>query len=268
MKTLLRTMFVIAATISAGIGLAVAKSPDATLALHTPIHNAIAAEDTEAFMALCVPGLENEIDRPLLLTWMQELNRACGANQQRLGNTVEYAVRFTPQTRQIHTKVDLLYQNGVVSSSLVIENGLIAGYSIQSDSLDKGWFQGPSDASLYFERSEKLLVGLLNEKYTELEPLMHPALNELVTLEKLQSIQSAASEMIGDIESVVRLGGEFESNDTQDKMTLKFRITGDQGEVIADAVTIFDGMKGSIIEFNYTPVVEVTSDEENAVAVK
>lgn len=268
MKILICTMFAIVATVTAGLGMVAAKSPQATLALHMPIHNAIASEDADAFMSLCVPGLENEIDRPVLLTWMRELNRTCGVNQQRLGDTVEHRVKFTPKTRQIHTQVDMMYENGIVSSSLVIENGLIAGYSIQSDLLAEDWFQGPSNASLYFERSERLLLGLLSEEYSEIKLLMHPALDDIVTLEKLESIQAAVREMIGEVKSIARLGGEFESTDTQDKMILQFRITGDEGEVIADTTTIFDGMKGSFIEFNYTPVVEATVPQDDAVAIK
>ncbi|MEM1225819.1 MAG: hypothetical protein AAGJ40_08975 [Planctomycetota bacterium] len=252
-----------------GLSIAMAKSPQASMPKHLPLLEAVAAEDADAFLGCLHEGVVEQIDRPVLTTWMKAMNEAVGACQYTIAGADHlHRVSYSTQGRKVESHISIQYDKGVVDSKITTLNNEIISFHIGSDQLAGDWFDGPESGLLYIQRSEKFLVGLLEGRYDDIEPMMHEGLVEVAPRDELIRIQGLVREMVGQWESFDVLGGELSVEDGVTELNLEFEIAGSEGNVRATTRFAFGGLKGHLMAFNYAPIVteevESVADESEA----
>ena len=252
MKRVLLAFAMLAVLGTCGVTALLAAGYQKNQQLQTPVFEAIAAQDADAFLALCDPSVRNQIDPPMLTTWMGALNDSLGTC--RFESTGPFRVNFEkkPGETIIESSGGMRFEKGTATSDLVFLNGKIVSFSIDSDRLPKDWFDGPSDTTLYRRRSETVMRLLLLRQLDELKPMMHPALLEAAGDETLNRICDLGKQWAGHVKSVVANEVKFQREKTE-QLIVGLTVDGDQGIMDATVTFTFDGLKGHLTAFDIQP---------------
>tara|TARA_R110002049_G_scaffold2750_8_gene22238 strand:+ start:182559 stop:183323 length:765 start_codon:yes stop_codon:yes gene_type:complete len=220
--------------------------------LQTPVFKAIADEDVDGFLNLCDPSVRQEIDPPMLATWMHALNDSLG--ECRFQPAGAFSVNFEKQPNRtiVKTKGGMQFANGIAQSDLVFLNGKIVSFSIDSDALARDWFHGPADTTFYRENGEVVIGTLLKRRLDELKPMMHPSLLEAADDDTLKHICDLGDAWAGNVTSIAATGADFQQGENQ-QLVVSLNVAGEKGNVDATVTYTFDGLKGHLTAFNIQP---------------
>ena len=235
-----------------GVGMLLAAGYQKTQQLQTPVFEAIAQENIEALMDLCDPSVRDQIDPPMLATWMRALNDSLGECQFEPAGTFSVSFEKKPGKTIVKSSGKMKFERGTATSDLVFLNGKIVSFNIDSDRLGKDWFNGPTETTFYQKRSETVIRMLLERRLDDLKPMMHPALLEAANDETLNNICDLGEQWAGNVKSVVATKTDFQ-RDENEQLMVGLEVVGDKGNMDATVTFTFDGLKGHLTAFNIQP---------------
>ncbi|MCM2373113.1 hypothetical protein [Aporhodopirellula aestuarii] len=248
-----------------GIGFYFATS--ATQAYQRPVFETIVAEDPEAFLDLCDPTLRTEVDAPVMLAWMKEVNAVMGECQFESGTNFNIHYDGSPGKSVVTTSGEMTFENGVASSEFVFQNDKLIKFKINPDKLGNDWFTGPASDELYRERTKEFFTQLLERNYEKMKPLMHESFIEVANDEVLDGIVDKVDVWLGENPTVMIT--EVENRISEDEgLIVHALLEGSEGTADASATFKFDGMKGTVLSFvadraNPTPANSANESKSN-----
>lgn len=215
--------------------------------LQDKFFRAIASGKSEQALALMDPALREKIDEPVLAAWMAAINAKLGPCQGLRKTDFQTSSEIKDGATLTRSKGTVDFQKGAARSELVLRNGLLVQFSVESERLGDKWFQGPATNELYHERGKQLLTLLASGDAAKARAMMHEALQEAMPLEKLQGLLAALREKTGALRSITWQKDEFEDKDGQRLKVLygaefekkpmagmvQFRFVGLQGHILA-----------------------------------
>ena len=252
MKRVILAIFTLFSLGICGVGILLAAAYQGNHKLQMPVFKAIAEEDTDGFLALCDPRLRDEIDPPLLLSWMSAMNESLGQCRFEPVGAFNINVEKTPGETITKSSGGIQFEKGTASSKLVFLNNKIIQFSIDSDRLPGDWFNGPAETSFYQQHSEVVIRALLDRRLDELKVMLHPALIEAAPDSKLNEICDLGDGWAGNVTSVTATEANFHRH-ANEQLVVDLTVTSDKGVVDATVTFTFDGLKGHVTAFNVQP---------------
>ncbi|MBB3206894.1 hypothetical protein FHS27_002708 [Rhodopirellula rubra] len=234
-------------------------------AYQRPVFETIVAEDADAFLELCDPSLQAEVDAPVMLAWMKEINAVMGECKYETGSNFNIHFDASPGSTVVTTTGDMKFANGVTSTELVYQNDKLIKFKIEPDKPGYDWFDGPVGDELYRERTEIFFTELLERDYEALKPLMHSSFVEIATDELLNQIVDQTEIWLGDNPRVTIMGVENRISEDEG-LIVNALLEGNAGKADGSTTIKFDGMKGTVLRFVVTPIdqspIDETTDED------
>lgn len=142
--------------------------------------------EAESVIKLMHPQLAQQIDPPILETWLQAVAYRLG-RVELIAPDVEI---YNPERTVLTAEVT--FTKGTAKAELVLVKGEIVAFAVKSERL-ANWFQRPASLQLYQERSQLFLESLLTGKFDEARKTLHPRISDQLTDEVLQQARLAIS---------------------------------------------------------------------------
>lgn len=210
----------------------------------------VAKGDPDALLALCDPALREQIDAPVLATWMAEVNKQLGEFQGLSKADFSTEANTTDKGTFVHSEGTVNFQKGEAKSDLEFLDDLLVKFSVNSDKIPKDWFTGPTDTTLYKERGEKLIRKLLESNAKESAEMMHESLRANLPDDKLNAMMEELTVKAGPLKSIECLDAKFTTDEKQ-TLTVSYRLDCEKGALDSTVDFDFAGLKGHLTGFNF-----------------
>ena len=208
---------------------------------------AVDSGDSARVLALFHPALREEVDEPVLAAWIQAVNWQLGDFQGLTKTNFNTATRFDGGVRRTESEGTVNFEKGTAQSRLVFHNDQLIEFSVESDTL-KDWFQGPASTKIYRRRGAEFLGHVLGHEPEAAWGMMHPALQEVLPLAKLEAM-IANNSAAGPLKKI-ECHAENVAADAGHSLTVVYRVAGENAESLASVTFQFVGMKGHLVAFN------------------
>ena len=214
---------------------------------------AVVSGDPKQVTSQFDPALVEEVDEPVLAAWMQAVTSELGRYQGLSPTDFNTSTKYADGATITESKGTVNFEKGTATSELVFRNGRLVQFSITSDQLTDGWFQGPSDSQLYRQRGERFLTHFLSDEQEPAYAMMHEALQKQVPMDTLQEMIRRATADAGRLKSLSYQSESFDTSDGE-RLRLRYRVACENQEMDAEVNFQFLGMKGHLMGFNVTPL--------------
>jgi hypothetical protein len=208
---------------------------------------AVDSGDAGQVMAIFHPALREEVDEPVLAAWITAVNGRLGGFQGLSKTDFNTATRFHGSVRQTQSQATVNFEKGTARSQLVFHDDQIVEFSVESDTL-KDWFQGPSSTELYRRRGAEFLGHVLRGEPDAASAMMHPALRDVLPLEKLKQMIANIS-AAGPLQAIEYHAENMNPGDGH-HLTVFYRVACENDETLASVTFQFVGLKGHLVAFN------------------
>lgn len=219
---------------------------------HREFFDLVASADPNQLLEQSDDQLVRDIDAPVLQAWMNELNQALGNYKRTLVDGFKCNTHQSENSRITEISGIAVFDRGQATASLTYIDGKLAGFRVDSDQLPSGWFTGPTDTTLYQERSEKFLQAMLQDRPLDAFTMMHEALQKEVTVDSLRLMGQRVIQVAGPIKKMNSTEQQFNDEEGQ-RLTVKTKVVGQNETMDARVIFQFIGMKGHLLEFGLTP---------------
>lgn len=200
-------------------------------------------------MAMLDPSVKAKVDEPVLAAWMGAIKTHLGGFQGLSKAKFSTSTKVVNGVKMTESKGTVNFEKGQATSTLVFRNGLLVDFDVDSDKLPKDWFKGPADTKLYQERGKQFVTFLLTDQPDKAEAMMHEKFQKAVPVSKLKGIMERAVGRIGKLKTVTYLSDRF-TIDKGQKLKVRYKAAGENGELSPLVTFVFDGLKGHLIAFD------------------
>lgn len=208
---------------------------------------AVDSGDPARVMAIFHPALGEEVDEPVLAAWIQAVNRQLGGFRGLSKTDFNTATRFDGGVRRTESQGTVNFEKGTAQSRLVFYGDQLVEFSVESETL-KDWFEGPASTEIYRTRGAEFLGHVLRNEPDAASAMMHPALREVLPLDKLKEMIANLS-AAGPLKAVEYHADNVEP-DGGHNLTVLYRVACENNETLASVTFQFVGLKGHLVAFN------------------
>ena len=204
--------------------------------------------------ALMHPKLKEQIDEPVLGAWMAAFNTHLG-NFVALDTTDFNTESKTENGVTIKTsKGTVKLDKGTATSDLVMHNGLITEFNVQSDKLaNVNWLTKIPDTTLYRERGKECLTMLLTGKVDEAFLKFHESTQKSLPLANMKAMMTNITAQTGPLESVAYLSENFHPGKVPE-LNVLYNVVYQKGKTISSVTFQFTGWKSHMTGFDLQAV--------------
>jgi len=204
--------------------------------------------------ALMHPKLKEQIDEPVLGAWMAAFNT-------HLGNFVGLDTTDFNTESKIENGVTIKtskgtvkFDKGTAKSDLVLHNGLIIEFNVQSDKLaNVNWLTKIPDTTLYRDRGKECLTMLLTGKADDAFPKFHESTQKSLPLAKMKAMMANIATQAGPLESVTYLSESFQPGKVPE-LNVFYNVVCQKGKTISSVTFQFTGWQSHMTGFDLQAV--------------
>ncbi len=211
---------------------------------------AVYSGNPEEVLALCDPRMTDEMDTPVLATWMRVF-------EQRHGNFKGLSPSNFSTNESIENGVGIVraegtvdFENGSAESLLVYHDDKIVEWSVASDMMGDDWFEGPDDTTFYRQRAEAVLTCLLTNEPAKAHAMFSESLKLGSSMAETTDVCERANEILGEFESLTFKDEKYEVTDEGRYLIVRYAITAENGDAVGSVHFRFLGWKSHLDEFN------------------
>jgi hypothetical protein len=210
---------------------------------------AVTSGDAAQVLALCDPALRADIDEPILAAWMAEVQTRLGRFQGLSATDFNTSAKVTTDGSFTESKGTVNFEHGTAQSELMFRDDLLVRFSIESEQIPDGWFQGLKDTTLYQQRGEEFITRCLNGNLTGASSMMHTKLQEVVPPDKLKTMIDNVVHKAGPLQTVTFEDQQFSTTGGQ-TLDVRYQLKCEKADLVGNVEFRFIGLKGHLIAFN------------------
>ncbi|QDT13514.1 hypothetical protein [Planctomycetes bacterium K23_9] len=227
---------------------------------HKDFFDQVATGDANLVLSKCTPGLQDEIDAPVLSAWLTQFNKELGAFESTSNFNYNIQSNNGVTTTQVGGTAN--FASGKADVELKYIGDLLNGFDVKSPALEGDWFTGPEDSTLYQDRAKEFLRAFAGGKTSEAYAMMHEALQSEIDEAAAAKMGQSVAELVGEVNDIEVTGTEFTNTDG-DKLIVSTIVSGESKKLDATVTYQFIGLKGHLLAFNFSsPAEEKTEAAE------
>ena len=214
---------------------------------------AVYSGDPAKVIALCDPSVADEMDPPMVATWMRVFVERHGDFKGLSPTNFSTSKNIKDGVGVLETKGTVNFENGTATSVLVYHDGQIVNWEVVSEKMKDDWFKGPDETEFYRQRSKALLTHMLSGEPGQAYAMFSPPLQEACPMTKTTDIAEKATGILGALKSITFKDEKFEATEKGQFLTVLHTIECDDG--VADGVVQFEfaNLKGHLTKFQVIP---------------
>lgn len=214
-------------------------------------YKAVDTGDVNQVMALLAPELQQEIDAPVLAEWVKAMQARLGKCQGLRAMDFSTSTQIENGVKVTESKGTVRFEKGDAQSELVLRDGKITQFHVQSDKL-ADWFTELSDTALYEKQAEDCLTKIMTGKIDEARGMMHEELQKILTAEQLQSFLDSALPESGALKELKLDSKAFQAGNPAE-LELKYTIVCEKKPMHATMGFQFVDLKGYLVSVSISP---------------
>lgn len=229
--------------------------------------------DPTGFLAAADPEFAAEIDRPVLQFVLIELNKGLGGLQPVAKGALK---KGDAEENRILYQGTLPFKDGTAEANLIVANGKIVGFSIQSpvlndvgDRLYTALFEDPkfakSTAEYFTPRCSEFIRLILASDDDKAFSKYHPEVQKQLGRKKVQDVFDAFKANCGEPKAIeleaMRI--EFDANMKGEKYKLTHLVRGTKQDYFATTSMQFIGLSAHIVGFGIEPAEGIPETPPN-----
>lgn len=214
---------------------------------------AVASGQPEQVLEQCHPALRQEIDMPVLATWMQAINKHLGEYRSLSAKNFTTSTRIENGTYVFKSEGEVLFERGTAQSELIFTGGSLTRFQIDTKALPAGWFTGPAESDLYQTRSRVFLNTFLQGRGKKTRELMHEVLQGMASNKTLKDQLAWVKGYSGEIQNIKYLSEDIQIKGNDQRLTVTFLAEGTEANMEATVSFQFAGLKGHLVAYRWKP---------------
>ena len=214
---------------------------------------AVYSGDPAKVLALCDSSKAEEVDAPMLATWMRVFSERHGEFKGMSASGFSTSKTIVNGVGVLESEGTVEFENGSVRSKLIHHDDKIVDWEIDSEKMKDDWFEGPDETEFYRQRSKALLTHMLSGEPGQAYAMFSPPLQEACPMTKTTDIAEKATGILGALKSITFKDEKFEATEKGQFLTVLHTIECDDG--VADGVVQFEfaNLKGHLTKFQVIP---------------
>lgn len=263
MNTFLRVVLILVVVGALGIGALVAAFCGALCFAQQRGHEAqatffeaVESGQPEQLLIQCDPSLREDIDAPVLAVWMEAFTTNLGEFQGLSVADFATSVDYRNGKSVLKSKGTVRFKEGTAQSELVLIDGKMTRFNVDTKALPDGWFQGPAKSDLYKNRSEKFLNCFLQGDPDTLREQMDRLLQSMASDKTLRDQLEWVTGYAGEIKKMTYVSEAMETKGDLQRLTVRFLVEGSDENLDATVSFQFNGLKGHLVAYHWRPLLD------------
>jgi len=214
-------------------------------------YRAVDSGNVDEVMALLDAELQQQIDAPVLAAWVKAMQARLGKCKGLRATDFNTSTQIRDGVKITESGGTVRFEQGDAQSALVLRDGKIIQFNVQSDKL-ADWFTELSDTALYEKQAEDCLTKIMTGKIDEARAMMHEELQKVLTAEKLQEFLDSALPESGAMKGLTLQSKEFRAGNPPE-LELKYQIECEKKPMQAKIGFQFVDLKGHLVSVSISP---------------
>jgi hypothetical protein len=248
MKKILIVLGIVFLAVIAGVAALLIWAGASGSAMQEQFFTAVLSGDPGQVTTMFHSALREEVDEPVLATWMVVVKKNLGSYQGLSKTDFNTSTKYKDGQKVTESSGMVNFEKGQAHTELVFRDGKLVKFLVKSDKLPDDWFTGPAGTELYRERGKEFLARFMSNKPDAGFSMMHPALKDKMPLDKLTKLAADTCSKAGKLRTITY---QSEKYDPKEKI-LKVHYTLECENASAKPLVEFEfvGLKGHLIAFN------------------
>jgi hypothetical protein len=192
------------------------------------------------------PALKEEVDEPVLATWMAVVKKNLGGYQGLSKTDFNTSSKYEDGRKITESSGTVNFEKGQAHAELVFHDGKLVKFFVKSDKLPGDWFTGPTGTELYRERGKEFLTRFMSNQPDAAFSMMHAALKDKMPLDTLTKLVVDNCSKAGKLRAVTYQSENYdpkgqilevryalECENARAKPLVKFEFAGLKGHLVA-----------------------------------
>lgn len=209
---------------------------------------AIDRGDVDAVLAMLHPSARQLTDAPVLHAWIDAINTRLGDHEQIQILTRDRQQRTTGTLEQ--TRAEVTFQRGTAESECSLLDGKIIAFSVTSSQM-ANWFEGPTTVDPYDEVAQAFIRKFLAGRAAPAHDLMHPALQQKISPDQLQTMIDAVTAKAGPLQRLTLQDHRFSTDGSAPALFLTYAVECEQATATCEMEFQFARMQGHLLGFRF-----------------
>ena len=214
---------------------------------------AVYSGDPAKVLALCDSSKAEEVDAPMLATWMRVFSERHGEFKGMSASGFSTSKTIVNGVGVLESEGTVEFENGSVRSKLIHHDDKIVDWEIDSEKMKDDWFEGPDDTTLYQQRGEQVLTHILSGRSAEAHAMLAPLFQEAFSLTEMEAASANAIGELGKLQSVTFAGEGFTKTVEGKFLAVAYVIECAEGSAEGKVMFKFVSLKGHLIRFGVFP---------------
>jgi len=248
MKKVLMVLGIVFLVVIAGIAAIMIWAGASGSAIQERFFSAVLSGDPGQVTAMFHPALREEVDEPVLATWMAVVKTNLGGYQGLSKTDFNTSTKYEDGQKITESSGMVNFQKGQAHAELVFRDGKLVKFLVKSDKLPDDWFTGPAGTELYRQRGKEFLTRFMSNQPDAAFSMMHPALKEKMPLDQLTKLVVDNCAKAGKLRAVTYQSENYDPK----KQILEVRYTLECENAGVKPLVKFEfaGLKGHLVAFN------------------
>ena len=165
-------------------------------------YTAVVSGDVNKLVALIDPSVVVKIDKPVLAAWANGVKETLGDFKGLSKSNFSTNSSSQDGVSILETEGTVLFEKGEGKSTIVLADGKVTKFYLESDKLSLDWLRDSAIADLCKTRAEEFLTTFLAGKVDDTYAMMHEVLQEQLSPEKLGTMITNVTSKAGPLTSV------------------------------------------------------------------
>ncbi|MBI4558629.1 MAG: hypothetical protein HY706_13700 [Candidatus Hydrogenedentes bacterium] len=205
---------------------------------------AVYSGNPKQLVALFDPALQAEVDEPVLAEWMKAMQSELGAPAGLSAVGFDTSKRIEGGSSFTESKGTVKFEKGEATSELVLRDGKIVKFNVRSERLGN-WFRQLADTAMYRDTGRRCLELMISGQEAEAHAMMHPNLQQVLPLEKVQATMAGLGPELGPLENVTFETEEFRPGE-EPILAVSYIIQCEKKKMQGNLKFEFVGLKGHL----------------------
>ncbi|MEO8498225.1 MAG: hypothetical protein ABI614_24430, partial [Planctomycetota bacterium] len=249
----------------------------ATRATFDTFYASVAQRNAKAMIGQMHPALQLEVDEPVLQFLVDTIQTELGAMSDDEPADRKQEEQDFDGGRATATTATVAFSRGSAVCESVIQDGKVISFNITSDKLndfvrklgerlltDQAFSKQVSD--YYAPRLEVVIRWILQGKSAEVHSLLHPTVQEQLSLEEIGTYVQNAQTEFGELKNL-EFDGTTQTYDAESgalkKFSVLYKLDCENGPGQGKVILEFEGMHAALVGFGINEPAEETSPQPN-----
>jgi len=210
---------------------------------------AIGTGDAGKVIELMDPRLKENVDRPILQMWVNEVNAKLGKYEGLSKSNFHTSSSTSGNQTVVKSEGTAIYEKGEAQLMLVELNEMLVEFNMTTDRIPGAdWFKKP-EGIFYRDRAIAFIDHMVSKRMDQARDMMHEILKKQFDVDRAKAHMVNQLARMGEVKSIKFLSEKFTPGKSPE-LKIFMTVEGSKKTIKADVRFQFVGLKGHIVGFN------------------